>query len=105
MYEFFSVCCVLISLLCLRVHVYKILADNPALPGYLFIPIFFQTGKGMISICSVKPKEFYYMYIYNMKYNIIYEYIIYIVIYVPSLVEIAPSVPELCWNIHTHKHI
>jgi hypothetical protein len=20
------------------------------------------------------------------------------------LVEIAPGVPELCWNIHTHKH-
>jgi hypothetical protein len=29
---------------------------------------------------------------------------IYIVIYVPSLVEIAPCVPELYWYIHTHIH-
>jgi hypothetical protein len=28
----------------------------------------------------------------------------YIVICVPSLVEITGGVPELCWNIHTHKH-
>jgi hypothetical protein len=28
---------------------------------------------------------------------------IYIVICVPSLVEIAPGVPELCWNIHTYE--
>jgi hypothetical protein len=37
-----------------------------------------------------------YIYIY-----IIFLYI-YIVIFVPSLVEIAPGVPELCWNIHTY---
>jgi hypothetical protein len=29
-------------------------------------------------------------------------YIVYIC--VPSLVEIAPGVPELCWNIHAHTH-
>jgi hypothetical protein len=29
---------------------------------------------------------------------------IHIAIYVPSLVEIAPGVPELCSNIHTHIH-
>jgi hypothetical protein len=35
----------------------------------------------------------------------IYIYIyIYIVICVPSLVEIARGVPELCWNIHTDTH-
>jgi hypothetical protein len=27
-----------------------------------------------------------------------------IVICVPSLVEIAPGVPDLCWNIHTYIH-
>jgi hypothetical protein len=31
-----------------------------------------------------------------------YRYRLYIC--VPSLVEIAPGVPELCWNIHTHIH-
>jgi hypothetical protein len=29
---------------------------------------------------------------------------IYIVICVPSLVEIAPGVPELSWNIHIYIH-
>jgi hypothetical protein len=33
-----------------------ILADYPALPGYLFIPIFYQPGKGMNSIYRVKLK-------------------------------------------------
>jgi hypothetical protein len=33
-----------------------ILADYPALPGHLFIPIFYQTGKGINSIYSVKSK-------------------------------------------------
>jgi hypothetical protein len=40
----------------------------------------------------------YILYIYK-----IFIYI-HIVICVPSLVEIAPGVPELCWNIHTHTH-
>jgi hypothetical protein len=35
---------------------YLKLADYPALPGYLFIPIFHQTGKGMNSIYRVKSK-------------------------------------------------
>jgi hypothetical protein len=33
------------------IHIY-ILADYPALSGYLFIPIFYQTGNG--TMCSVK---------------------------------------------------
>jgi hypothetical protein len=41
--------------------------------------------------------------LYICRYNIIVLYM-YIVICVPSLVEITPGVPELCWNIHTHKH-
>jgi hypothetical protein len=36
--------------------IYYILADYPALPRYLFIPIFYQTGKGRNSIYSVKSK-------------------------------------------------
>jgi hypothetical protein len=49
----------LIPLLCLaKTGSYFILelADYPALPAYLFIPIFYQTGKGMNSIYSVKSK-------------------------------------------------
>jgi hypothetical protein len=41
-------------------------------------------------------------YIYRLY--IIYIVFIYIAICVPSLVEIAPGFPELCWNIHTHMH-
>jgi hypothetical protein len=35
---------------------YVRLADYPALPVYLFIPIFYQTGKGMDYIYSVNSK-------------------------------------------------
>jgi hypothetical protein len=41
---------------------------------------------------------------YKHTYIHFYMYRIYIVICVPSLVEIAPGVPGLCWNIHIHKH-
>jgi hypothetical protein len=34
----------------------------------------------------------------------IYKVFIHVVTCVPSLVEIAPGVPELCWNVHTHMH-
>jgi hypothetical protein len=37
-------------------NIYAILGDYPALPGYLFIAVFYETGKGMNSICSVKLK-------------------------------------------------
>jgi hypothetical protein len=92
---------------------YLILADYPALPGYLLIPIFYQTGKGMNYIYGVKSSNFIiYIYTYIVicvpslieiaASTYIYIMFIYIVIYVPSLVEIAPGVPELCWNIHTN---
>jgi hypothetical protein len=67
-----------------------ILADYPALPGYLFIHIFYQTNTHTSILLYI-------------IYKIIFLYM-YIVICVSSLVEIAPGVPELCWNIHTHKH-
>jgi hypothetical protein len=38
-------------------------------------------------------------------YNIFIVLYIYIAIYVPSLVEIAPGVPELYWNIHPFVYL
>jgi hypothetical protein len=37
---------------------YRILAGYPALSGYVFIPMFYQTGKGMNCICSVNESNF-----------------------------------------------
>jgi hypothetical protein len=78
------------------IYIY-ILADYPALPGYLFNPIFYRTN----TYTSI------FIYRLYIIYKIIFLYM-YVVIRVPSLVEIAPGVPELCWNIqtyiHTHTH-
>jgi hypothetical protein len=35
---------------------HPILVDYPEMHGYLFTPIFYQTGKGMNSIYTVKSK-------------------------------------------------
>jgi hypothetical protein len=39
---------------------------------------------------------------YNIYIRFLY---IHTAICVPSLVEITPGVPELCWNIHTYIHL
>jgi hypothetical protein len=57
------------------------------LPQYLFIPIYYQ-------INSHKP-----IHIYNIYIRFLH---IHTAICVPSLVEIAPVVSELCPNIRTH---
>jgi hypothetical protein len=63
------------------------LADYPSLSGYF------------LSQSSSRQTHIHpFLYI-------LYNIYIYIVICVPSLVEIVPGFPELCWNIHTHKHI
>jgi hypothetical protein len=73
----------------------------PGVTRVFIIPIFYQTNTHTSIYIYISVYIYNIYAIYKMIFLYMYEYIF---ICVPSLVEIAPGVPDFCWNIHTYIH-